>query len=61
MDGTEADDDLVLIQTFLHYYVNQVIKKRKYLQQKETWLIFENEAARILKIRQELFFLKPLC
>ena len=25
MDGSEADDDLVLIQTFLLYYVNQVI------------------------------------
>ena len=25
MDGSEADVDLVLIQTFLLYYVNQVI------------------------------------
>ena len=25
MDGSEADSDLVLIQTFLLYYVNQVI------------------------------------
>ena len=25
MDGSEADGDLVLIQTFLLYYVNQVI------------------------------------
>ena len=25
MDGSEAGVDLVLLQTFLHYYVNQVI------------------------------------
>ena len=25
MDGSEADSDLVLVQTFLLYYVNQVI------------------------------------
>ena len=25
MDGSEADGDLVLVQTFLLYYVNQVI------------------------------------
>ena len=25
MDGSEAGDDLVLIQTFLLYYVNQVV------------------------------------
>ena len=25
MDGSEAEGELVLIQTFLHYYVNQVI------------------------------------
>ena len=25
MDGSKADGDLVLIQTFLLYYVNQVI------------------------------------
>ena len=25
MDGSEADSDLVLVQTFLFYYVNQVV------------------------------------
>ena len=25
MDGSEAGGDLVLMQTFLHYYVNQVV------------------------------------
>ena len=43
MDGSEADGDLVLIQTFLLYYVNQVIPMLTSIFQGE----FHNKAKKV--------------